>query len=427
MDWYGGRANSPYRGAAPGAKLREMSSRVTHPAGQVAKSAAYGAGPHVDRLPPATRGAGRSYARALWRIASADVSPGNAVELYSDGDRTFDAMIALIDGAMKTVEIESYILRDDAVGDRFAAALTAAAERGATVRLLSDWVGMRGTSESFLRKMRARGVSIRVFSPPGFRRWFGLVPRDHRKLLVVDGRAGVTGGIGIGEEWHRGLLRKRRQPWRDRCARIEGPAAKDMESAFEKMWRRADGQPSTKSDRRLRRAPRHSDVDPATAPASLVGIVEGEPGRLRVGRALHLQSAAAERSIWLASAYFLPSFAEVDALSGAARDGVDVRLLLPSKNDHPWVHRATQRYYRSLLTNGVRIWEWRGEMMHAKTMVVDGVWTRVGSTDFNPLGVAINYELDAFIEDVEVAARAEDLFLADLEQSREVKTAPRGI
>jgi cardiolipin synthase len=199
-----------------------------------------------------------------------------------------------------------------------------------------------------------------------------------------------------------------------------------MERAFNSMWRRAAGQRMSKAERRLRRAPRNADLDPETAEPALVAVVEGEPGRLRVGRALHLQSAAAERSIWLASAYFIPSFAEVDALAGAARDGVDVRLLLPSKNDHPWVHGLTRRFYRRLLANGVRIWEWRGDMMHAKTTVVDGVWTRVGSTDFNPLGVAINYELDVFVEDADVAAEAESLFLSDLEMSREIKNAPRG-
>jgi phosphatidylserine/phosphatidylglycerophosphate/cardiolipin synthase-like enzyme len=125
----------------------------------------------------------------------------------------------------------------------------------------------------------------------------------------------------------------------------------------------------------------------------------------------------------LASAYFIPSFAEVDSLAGAARDGVDVRLLLPSTNDHPWVNRFSRRFYRRLLANGARIWEWSGEMMHAKTSVVDGAWTRVGSTDFNPLGVAINYELDAYIEDSAVAHAAERLFLADLEMSKEILRA----
>jgi cardiolipin synthase len=377
-------------------------------------------------LPPPVPGTGRSYARALWRISSADVSPGNAVVLYSDGDRTFDAMLDLINSAERSVEMEAYILRDDAVGERFAQALGGAAERGVNVRLLGDWIGLRGTSGAFLDRMRARGVEVRVFSPPGWRPWFGLIPRDHRKLLVADGRVGFTGGIGIGLEWYRGLVRKRRAAWRDRSVRIEGPAAMDMERAFNSMWRRAAGHKLTREERRLRRAPRNADLDPATAPPSLVAIVEGEPGRYRVARAFHVQAAAAQRSIWLASAYFLPSFAEVDALAGAARDGVDVRLLVPSRNDHPWVHRATRRYYRRLLANGVRIWEWRGEMMHAKTSVVDGTWTRVGSTDFNPLGVAINYELDAYINDLTVAQEAEELFLLDLEQSREIKAPPRG-
>jgi cardiolipin synthase len=366
-----------------------------------------------------------SFSRALWRIGAADVSPGNQVTLFADGDATFDAMIALIEAAKDSVALESYILRDDSVGQRFAAALAAAAASGARVRVLGDWVGMWGTSSRFLRGLRARGVEVRVFSPPGFRLWLGLVPRDHRKLLVVDGKAGVTGGIGIGEQWEHGVIRKRRSPWRDRCVRIEGPAAADMERAFEHMWRRAEGSRPAREERRLRRRPRNAHLDPATAAPSLVGIVEGEPGRMRVARALHLQAAAAERSIWLANAYFVPSLGEVDALTGAARDGVDVRLLVPGRNDHPWAGSLTRRYYRPLLRNGVRIWEWRGDMMHAKTSIIDGRWIRVGSTDFNPLGVAINYELDAFIEDAEVAAAAAEMFLADLTQSLEVRMAPR--
>ena len=130
--------------------------------------------------------------------------------MYSDGDRTFDAMLELIASAERSVEMEAYILRDDAVGERFAQALATAAERGVNVRLLGDWVGMRGTSGAFLDRMRSRGVDVRVFSPPGWRAWFGLIPRDHRKLLVADGRVGFTGGIGIGLEWYRGLVRKRR-------------------------------------------------------------------------------------------------------------------------------------------------------------------------------------------------------------------------
>ena len=139
-----------------------------------------------------------------------------------------------------------------------------------------------------------------------------------------------------------------------------------------------------------------------------------------MSRALQIQAISARRSIWIATAYFTPSPSEVEALNGAARDGVDVRILVPSRNDHPWVSFLARRYYRRLLTNGVRIWEWQGEMMHAKTSVIDGRWVRVGSTDFNPLGVAINYELDAVIEDPTLGKEAEEMFLADLEGSREV-------
>jgi cardiolipin synthase A/B len=358
-------------------------------------------------------------------MTSADVSEGNDVTLYSDGAETFDAMIELIDGAKESVAIESYILKSDGVGRRFADALARAVKRGVSAQLLADWIGMRGTSAAYLRDLKKHGVQLRIFNKFGFRPWLGLIPRDHRKLLVVDSSAGITGGIGLGDEWQGGILRKRKLAWRDTCVRIVGPAAKDLAAAFGRMWLRAGGERPSPSERKLTRASRGADLDPATCAASVVGIVEGEPWRLRVGRALHLQSAAAQRSIWVASAYFVPSFAEVEALNGAARDGVDVRLLVPSKYDHPWVHGLTLRSYKRLLRNGVRIWEWRGEMMHAKTAVVDGRWTRVGSTDFNPLGVAVNFELDAIVEDPKVGAAAEIMFERDLSRSKEIRLRGR--
>ena len=378
--------------------------------------------------PPALPlGGGPSFSRALWRMTSADVSEGNNVELFSDGVATFDAMIGMIDRAEKSVALECYILKSDSVGMRFAVALARAAKRGVEVRLLADWFGMRGIKSSYLRNLRRRGVHVRVFNPLGFRPWLGGFPRDHRKLLVVDSTEGLTGGIGIGDEWQGGLLRRRRLAWRDTCIKIAGLAANDLTAAFDHMWRRAAGERPPRSERKLIRPPHGAGLDPAAAAPSVVGIVEGEPWRLRVGRALHLQAAAAQRSIWVASAYFVPSFAEVEALNGAARDGVDVRLLVPSKYDHLWVHGLTKGFYNRLLHNGVRIWEWRGEMMHAKTAVIDGRWTRVGSTDFNPLGVAINYELDAIVEDPRVGADAEAMFENDLSRSKEIRLRGRTV
>lgn len=366
-----------------------------------------------------TGGPRPSFSRALWRIAAADVSCGNRVTLLRDGGATFDAMLALIEGAQSTVDYEGYIFRHDEVGDRFADAFMGAARRGVRVRLLIDWFGRLPTRRSFFRRMEHAGVQVRFFNPPGFRAWLGFLPRDHRKVLVVDGQSGVTGGIGIGTEWKQyGVLRRRSSPWRDTAVQLDGDVATDMLEAFERMWELSLGR--MRPQRRLVRSPRSSFLNARLHPPSLVGIIEGEPGRLRVSRSMQIQAVAAERSIWIASAYFAPSPSEIEALSGAARDGVDVRILVPSRYDHFWLRGLMTRSYLRLLRNGVRIWEWRGDMMHAKTSVVDGRWVRVGSTDFNPLGVAINYELDAVIEDPNLGAQAEAMFLADLEQSREL-------
>ena len=286
-----------------------------------------------------------------------------------------------------------------------------------SVRLLTDWIGMRGIRYSFVAGLRRAGVEHRVFNTPGFRAWLGFVPRDHRKLLVVDSarrhhrrRRHRRRVDGQDEAPPRSLARHRRAHRGARRARHAGGVRHDVGARAEEERRG--------SHRLTRRVARGAHLDPATAEPALVGIVEGEPLRLRIARALQIQAISAERSIWIANAYFVPSWSEVEALIGAARDGVDVRILVPQRNDHPWVTLLTRRYYRRLLTNGVRIWECKGAMMHAKTSVVDGRWVRVGSTDFNPLGVAINYELDAVIEDPELGAQAEAMFLGDLERSR---------
>ena len=367
-------------------------------------------------LPPLQQS--RTYARGLWRIAAADVSAGNAVTLLRNGAPTFAAILDRIHGARESVDLEQYIFRADEIGHRVRDALVEAATRGVRVRVLVDWVGRMGTPSSFWFPLRAAGASVRLFHPPGFLSWLGLLPRDHRKLLVVDNRVGITGGIGIGDQWRRGRLRQRSTPWRDTCVEISGPAAVDMAESFDRMWERAGGR------RRLRfrevRNPRATHLDPMRDPPALVGIVEGEPGRLRLSRALQMQALGAERTFWIASAYFAPSWSLAEALAGAARDGVDVRVLVPSRYDHPWLRTLLAPYVTRLIGSGVRLWEWRGEMMHAKTTVVDGRWVRIGSTDFNALGVAINYELDAFIEDAALGRASEEMFLEDLERSREL-------
>jgi cardiolipin synthase len=366
----------------------------------------------------------RTFVRSIWRIAAADVSCGNQVVLLRNGSSTFDAMLEAIASARETVEYEGYIFRHDEVGDQFIDAFVQAAQRGVKVRVLIDWFGRLGTSRLYFRGLRNTGAEFRLFNAPGVRPWLGVLPRDHRKLLVVDGTVGILGGIGIGKEWKTGILRKRRSPWRDTAVRIDGAAVGDLQDSFDRMWALSEGR--RPRQRRLVRTARSSHLDPQYDPPSLVGIVEGEPLRQRVSRALQVQALAAERCIWIASAYFAPSWVEVDALAGAARDNVDVRVLVPSRFDHPWLRLIMTRFYGRLLRNGVRMWEWRGEMMHAKTSVMDGRWTRVGSTDFNVLGVAINYELDAVIEDPKIGSEAEEMFREDLSRSRELVLERKG-
>jgi cardiolipin synthase len=366
---------------------------------------------------------GPRFARGLWRIAAADASSGNEVELMRDGTRIFDAMIDVITQARETVVLESYLVVSDSVGLRFSVALIAAAARGVKVRMIADWAGSRGAKRAYWRALREGGVDVRIFNKPGFRRWLGLLPRDHRKVLVADEEVCVTGGIGLSEVWSGfGVGKKKKAPWRDTAVLIRGPAAQDMTRAFETMWKRANFEERRAARRHAVRRARNTGTAPGQSVGAVVGIIEGEPWRLRVARALQIQSVSAERTIWIASAYFYPSSAEIEALCGAALDGVDVRVLVPSKYDHPWVRMLTRSVYKQLLRNGVRIWEWNGVMMHAKTSVIDGRWVRVGSTDFNPLGIAINYELDAVIESQELGKAAEAMYLRDLEESTEIKS-----
>lgn len=365
---------------------------------------------------------GPSFARALWRIAAADVSSGNKVRILREGARLFDQMIEAIESAQQSIAFEMYIFRRDDLGRRFLEALTRAAQRGVRTRVLLDWVGRMGTPRRFFDPLVEAGAQVVYFNPPGFRAWLGLVPRDHRKVLVVDDRVGLTGGFGIGVEWQSGVLKKRRSPWRDTAVWIEGEAARYLADAFDDMWRRAGMRfrPRRRQHRHIVRAARGAHFDPEVHPPALVGIIEGVPLRLRVSRAMQLQALAAQRTIWIASAYFMPSWSEMEALAGAARDGVDVRVLVPSSYDHPWLRRLTTRFYRRLLHNGVKLWEWEGEMMHAKSSVIDSRWVRIGSTDFNPLGVAINYEIDVIIEDAAIAREAEEMFLEDLGRSKQI-------
>ena len=345
----------------------------------------------------------------LKRATGASRVEGNALTLQFDGPFTFDAWIEAIDKARSYIHFENYIVRDDRVGRVFRDALVAKAKEGVQVRVLYDWMGSWATSRGFWRPFREAGAEVRAFNRPSVRDPFGVLQRDHRKMVCVDGSTAFIGGFCVGEEW---AGDGKNPPWRDTGVEIRGPAAAVCARAFERIWVEIGDpvSPEARSDPEL--------VNPAgTTP---VWIIEGEPWRSRVYRETQLIAASAEKRIWITDPYFVAPFPMAEALTAAAKDGVDVRILLPSHNNWPWVGSLSRGGYRGLLEAGVRLFEWQGPMIHAKTMVADGIWSRIGSSNMNSASLLGNWEIDVGVLDEFLASQLEGLYMADLASAMEI-------
>jgi cardiolipin synthase len=345
------------------------------------------------------------------RVADAQASNGNQFRLLKDGPETFAAWLAAIGGAKRYVYLENYILQEDATGESFAAALIAAAARGAKCLVLHDWLGcVTRTSSKFWAHLRSSGVEVRQYNPPHLSNPLGWISRDHRKVLCVDGDVAFTGGLCIGHDWAgdpaRGI-----PPWRDTAVELRGPAIQHIEAAFADSWSATGG------DLTL----------PPSAPASSGGaevlVVPGRPDSMGLYRLEQLIAEMAQHSLWLTDGYFVATTAYVRALSGAARAGVDVRLLVPGTSNWPLVGALSKSAYRPLLQAGVRIFEWNGPMVHAKTAVADSCWARIGSSNSNLASWISNRELDVTIKDHGLAQQMMAMFEADMGNSTEVLLA----
>ena len=354
--------------------------------------------------------------RAFDRAAGSHAIHGNRVSLLVDGPLTYSAMHAQIAGATRRIHLENYIIHDDAAGRGFAAQLAAKAREGVRVRVLYDWIGSWGTSRSFWRELRAAGVEVRTFGPPRLHDPLLIACRDHRKVLVIDGERGITGGLCIGNEWV-GDAAAGRRPWRDTAVEIHGPAARALDAAFARAWVFADGE-APDDDLGV---PSSVDGDSSVS----VRVVATEPGRERAARTIDLMVALTGARLWVTEAYLSMSQRLYQAFIDAARGGVDVRLLLPSTSDLRLVRNISRVGYRGLLRSGVRIWEWNGPMLHAKTMVADGQWVRIGSSNLNASSLLANWELDVLTDDAQLALALEDQYLRDLSESSEITLRPR--
>ncbi len=355
--------------------------------------------------------------RALDRAAGSRTIEGNRVQLLIDGPAAYEAMFEAIANARRTIHFENYIIRSDGTGRRFAEALAARAREGLEVRVTYDWLGSIATRSRFWRALRDAGVEVRAFNTPKLFAAFANISRDHRKLVVVDRARAIIGGLCIGDEWvghpDRGI-----KPWRDTAIDIHGPAAASLDDAFGVTWHDAKKLPDT-LDHDSGRFP-VADQPHGEAGEARLRVIAGRPGRERAYKVLEILAAAAVERLWITDAYTVPPPRLFQAFIDAARDGVDIRLLVPGSSDVGVVRNLTRIGYRDLLRAGVRIYEWLGPMLHAKTLVVDGRWARVGTSNLNASSLLGNYELDVIVDDRQLAHRMEDQFRRDIARSSEI-------
>ncbi len=350
--------------------------------------------------------------RAFARITGADPHAGNAVRLLKDADENYPAWLDAIRSAQHTIYFENYIVADDATGRTFVAALKDRAGDGVRVFLLHDWLGCLGRASSrFWDELSHAGVQVRSFNPPRIASPLAWLRRDHRKVLVVDDRVGFVSGLCVADDW-RGDPERGIEPWRDTGIELRGPVVADLAKAFANTWAEAG-------------PPLPAGCTPEAQPRVAAGdvtarIIAGRPGTLSTYRVDQFVASAARRSLWLTDAYFVATNAYVQALITAARDGVDVRLLVPRASDIPILKPITRAGYRPLIEAGVRVFEWNGAMLHAKTAVADGFWTRIGSTNLNIASWLTNWELDVTITDANFARAMTEAYLADLSNATEI-------
>ena len=350
--------------------------------------------------------------RALARTSDAPLREGNRLELLKNGPHTYDDWLAAIARARRWVHLDNYIFQNDTTGKRFAEALSAKAAEGVRVRVLHDWFGCMDVPRSFWQELQKAGVEVRAVNPPTLGAPLGVIRRDHRKLLAVDGEYASTGGVCISDGW---LVRSPETglAYRDTAVSVLGPAVADVDRAFAAVWDET-GESLPEVER-----PRSENIAPAGEQS--VRVVVQEPRKMRTLRLLQLLTAGVEMRLWITDAYFLSMPILTQALMATARDGVDVRVLVPATNDIPWIGRASRAGYRQFLESGVRIFEYGGPMIHAKTLVADGRFSKVGSTNLNFSSLAANWEIDLVAEDPGFAAQMERLFEEDLADAREVR------
>jgi len=353
-------------------------------------------------------------------IVGSPLTTGNQVLLLQDGPATFQAMFAAIMAAQDHINMETYIMEDDEVGQRFAQALIDKRKQGVKVHLIHDSVGTIGTPAAFFQHLADNGIKVLEFNPvnptTGGKNW-ALNQRDHRKLLIVDGRTAFLGGINISSVYSGGSFKQSSRThadgsptWRDTDLQLKGPVVAELQKLFLATWESQKGEPLT--GKNFFPQPENAGRQVVRA----IGSSPDEPYSL-IYATLLSAIGSAETSVHLTNAYFVPDPQLLAALEAAAGRGVDVVLILPSQTDSWLVFHAGRGYYDRLLRSGVKIYERQGVILHSKTALIDGVWATVGSTNLDWRSFLHNYELNAVVLGPEFGHQVQAMFAKDLAAS----------
>ncbi|WP_346796224.1 phospholipase D-like domain-containing protein [Halomonas sp. Bachu 37] len=345
--------------------------------------------------------------RATWR-------DDNTFTMLPQASRFLPAIFKAVDEAQTYVLVELYLMESGVLATQLCDALIAAAQRDVTVLLLLDGYGAMGLSSADRQRLEQSRVAVRFFNPIGFHSLARNLSRDHRKIVVVDGKVAFTGGFGAVDEFL--------NDWYEIAVRIEGPVVQDWIRLFSELWdsRMTRGQAAAQLVHSLPAA-----VWPEHGESGMRGrVISGQGYRYQAIRhSLYQRVGAARERLWLCTPYFVPTFQLRRRLVKAARRGVDVRLLLPGdKSDHPSVRHAGQRYYQRMLKAGVRIFEFQPSFIHAKFVLVDD-WVSLGSCNFDHWNLHWNLEANQEVDDPRFAREVSELFEANFATSREVDAA----
>jgi cardiolipin synthase A/B len=364
------------------------------------------------------------YSTVIESVSESPLTKGNKVTLLVNGPATYAAMFEAVENARDHINLETFIMEDieDDRGRKFADLLLQKQSEGVQVSLIYDSLGSYSTPAAFFQRLRDGGIEVVEFNPMNplkARGKWRLAKSDHRKILIVDGKVVFTGGVNISQVYSSSLSARSegedaRMPWRDTDVQIEGPVVAEFQKLFLDTWEKQKGE---------KLSARNYFPGPKEEGNALVGVLGSTPGEAnRITFIMYVAAITfAENSLHMTNAYFVPDHQTIEALSDAARRGVDVKIILAETTDSSLAQYAGEYFYSGLLKSGVRLYKRRNALLHAKTLVVDGVWSTVGSTNMDFWSFSSNDEVNAVILNREFAVEMEKMFVSDLAESDEVR------